>query len=423
MAEPRRVRLGRTTVTIYGGHGGIGGNCVVVESPSRTVMLDQGLNFRRFRQFYGGLIQPVNAAELREIGALPPAEAYERVDEVYVSHLHLDHLGCLTPPRDVKVSVPSPEAFDILSRAWPYSWKQHLLPPSIRAYGLPRLRSGRGVRIARVPHSAYPAYAFRVDADDAIILYTGDFRATPLHPISKKAVEAFKRLLRGDRPDLLIVEGTNVGRRMNYLHPLEFRPLLARLLDSYAGRVIFVSAHPLDLEAALASAETLTEHGYTPVFANLYACRLLEALLDEAKYELQAELYYAPVIAAAGAPLQHFSTVYSVEELRDRRLAIYVPPIGIREIRAVLRQLRLEGGGLLHLTLLGEPAEEEWAFEERRIASWLRELGLTSYRIHVSGHYHPEEARHIAEAVKPKRVLALHTEASKAVEKLFEVTA
>jgi len=109
---------GKTQIRIYGGFNTIGGNCIVIKSPSMRIMFDQGVDFTQLRRFYGFSIQPDSVEELREMKVLPPREAYENVDEIYISHLHLDHLGSLNIPKDLSVYLPSKEIAEILSRSW-----------------------------------------------------------------------------------------------------------------------------------------------------------------------------------------------------------------------------------------------------------------------------------------------------------------
>uniref|UniRef100_A0A7C2BLL1 MBL fold metallo-hydrolase n=1 Tax=Thermosphaera aggregans TaxID=54254 RepID=A0A7C2BLL1_9CREN len=157
----KEVAFERTRVVIYGGFNTVGGNCVVVRSPSVSVMLDQGVNFQQLRRFYGITVQPDSVEELREMGVLPPREAYEGVDEVVITHLHLDHVGSLNVPGDTPVYVPSVEVAEALSHSWWFGWKQQLLPPTLSFRGLRGVEDSRRVRAVRVSRSAFPRTPLR----------------------------------------------------------------------------------------------------------------------------------------------------------------------------------------------------------------------------------------------------------------------
>jgi len=408
--------FGRTEIRIYGGYGSVGGNCVVIRSPSVSVMLDQGVNFAQLRRFYGLSIQPDSVEELRRMGVLPPREAYEGVEEVYVTHLHLDHLGSLNIPWDVPTYLPSREAAEALSRSWWFGWRQHLLPKTQSFYGFRDVGESGRVRSARVSHSAYPSYALRVDTDDLSVLYTGDLRVERLHPVGGSTLEGLEALSEGG-VDVLVVEGTNFGRRMSYVPTEQFGRAVAAILDKYGGSVLFLSVHPADLEAALSLLELLWERGFTPAFENLYHAKLLDAMISASGYAPSGELFFTPRTSRV-EHLDNFEVAF-LWELKDRRLAVFVPPYGAKDAGDIARALGREPEGLVHVAVLGEPVGEEWIIEERKLENWLKLLGITSLRIHVSGHYYPYELREILRVVRPKRLIPIHTRAPDAMLALF----
>lgn len=408
--------FGRTEVRVYGGYNSVGGNCIVVKSPSLNVMLDQGVNFTQLRRFYGFFIQPDSVEELRAMGVLPPKEAYNYVDETYITHLHLDHLGSLNIPGDILTYLPSKEVAEILSKSWWFGWKQHLLSKTQSFYEFKEIVESRNVRYATVSHSAYPSYALRVDADDATILYTGDFRLRSLHKVSGNTLDTLGQLAE-EGVDVLIVEGTNFGRRMNYLPPEHFEKAVTEILDKYSGNPLFLSVHPLDLEATLSLLRLLSKHDYTIVFENPYYAKLLDTMINMTQHILHSEVFFAP----RTSKILHFDNIELafLEELKDRKLAIFIPSQGVKDIEAILRILGKDSGDLIHITVVGEPLSEEWVFEEEKLESWLRLLGITSYRIHVSGHYHPYEFKEIVETIKPKELIPIHTKTPHTMVRLF----
>ena len=99
---------------------------------------------------------------------------------------------------------------------------------------------------------------------------------------------------------------------------------------------------------------------------------------------------------------------------------MFLSPYGVKDLKYLLNVLNLPKEGYLHITVIGEPLSEESIIEERKLESWLRLLGTTSLRIHVSGHYLPHEFKKIINTLKPKELIPIHTRASRAMMKLFE---
>ena len=100
------------------------------------------------------------------------------------------------------------------------------------------------------------------------------------------------------------------------------------------------------------------------------------------------ELYFTPLRTSRLQLLDNFEIAH-LSEIKNRNVAFFVPPIGIKDMKVILKLLGKEFSGLLHVTILGEPLSEEWVIEEKKISNWLKLLGMTSLRLHLSGHYYP----------------------------------
>ena len=411
-------RYENTEIKIYGGYNNIGGNCIVIKSPSRTIMLDQGVNFSQLRKFYGFYILPDSVEELREMSVLPRREAYKDVEEIYVSHFHLDHLGSLNTPIDVPIYLPSREIIEILPRSWFFGWKQQLLPETLSLYDFRNIEEGR-IRYARVSHSAFPSYAFRIDTDDVSILYTGDFRISSPIKLFNDPLEEFENLSE-DGVDVLIIEGTNFGRRMSYMTSEGFNHLLNDLLIHYDRKIFFISTHPLDLESLLATFEIIQRNNFNIVFTSNYYAQLVDKMMNYIKFVSEKRIILCTATTTKFRHLDDFEIEFSLTSLKDRKLAIFVPATDIKEIAKISKLMNEDSRGLIHIAIIGELVNEEWIIERRKIENWLNLLGITNYKIHLSGHYHPFEFKKILAVIRPKNIIPIHTVASRTMKELFE---
>ena len=412
----KEFTFGKTKVKIYGGLNTIGGNCIVVESPSLNVMFDQGINFTQLKRFYGFSIEPDSVEELREMRVLPPREAYENVEEIYISHLHLDHLGSLNVPNEIPTFLPSRDIVEVLSRSWWFGWRQQLFPKTMSFLGFREILESKKVGHVTVSHSAYPSYIFLLETDDASILYASDLRINSPYANTNSSLEKLEELSQ-DGVDILIIEGTNFGRRMNYVEPKQFTKAIESLANNYDRNLLFISAHPLDYEALLASFEILWKHDYKTIFVNLYHAQLLDKIINMTKYEPETEIIFTPTTSKLRT-LENFEITY-IEDLKDEKKAIFIPTYAVKDVKRVAESFGEDTYGLLHVTILGEPLSEEMIIEEKKLFNWLALLGVTSYRIHLSGHYHPYEFKKILQAVKPKKLIPIHTKAPKTMIELF----
>jgi mRNA degradation ribonuclease J1/J2 len=66
-----------------------------------------------------------------------------------------------------------------------------------------------------------------------------------------------------------------------------------------------------------------------------------------------------------------------------------------------------------------EPLEAGAEALEEVIANWAAKIGATIYRIRMSGHYYQHELWKILEAVKPKKLIPIHTKAPQAMLSIF----
>jgi ribonuclease J len=99
---------GKLKVEVLAGSGSIGGNFVRIEDGDRVLIFDQGIRFDIMGRYYAGIVSPRGVAELRNLGVLPKPEWYENSDSIYVSHMHLDHLGALSNiPTKTQVHLPN----------------------------------------------------------------------------------------------------------------------------------------------------------------------------------------------------------------------------------------------------------------------------------------------------------------------------
>ncbi|MEM2614639.1 MAG: hypothetical protein QXO15_10545 [Nitrososphaerota archaeon] len=399
-------------VKVLSGARSIGGNFIRIEDRDRALIFDQGLRFDIMERFYRGFIAPKGLRELREIGAAPRAEWYEGANAIYISHMHLDHLGLLSNiPSRTDVYLPSISIYEVLEEKWRDSPTWISLIP--RKYYVeieelsPLETDENNVMPLPVSHSAYPAYALLYFGSDENVLYTGDFRVEgflkgeefiKVHGgISMLEYLSENRDIRVDR---LIIEGTNLGSTRAPISPAEEKAMLRRIFGAHT--LIVATIHPLDLEYALFLSELASQAGRNMYLASEGAAKLMETAAD-----LQAE---PKVVADYVKTPSHFESV-SLTDLKEDSILI----ASYHEIIDLLRDLR-DAGALSEgsATVLSEPEPRvEEAQEYEAIMNWFNNLGTQAYLMRASGHYYPHDLKTIMSTIKPKNVSIIHTRASR----------
>jgi ribonuclease J len=390
-------------VEVLSGNRSIGGNFVKVEDGDRVLIFDQGIRFDVMKRFYAGFIAPRGLRELREIGAVPRVEWYNGAGAIYISHMHLDHLGLLSNiPARVEVYVPNLGVYELLEEKWSSSPSWLSMVPRkhyLKLCGLKPMEVDRnGVAALPVSHSAFPAYAFLYFGSDKTVLYTGDFRVEGF--LDR---EEFEKVRGGPgmldyirenniKVDVLVIEGTNLGSAKPPISPAEEHAMIVRILEGHS--LVVSTAHPLDFEHAYFMMKT-----DRPVYiASDSIAKFMEAapqLPSEPK--LLAEYVKAPLKFEAS----------SMEELGDDSLVV----ASYYEVVDLLRDLA--SNNLLPknaAVLISEPEpriEEAQAYEA--MMNWFMNLGVQAYSMRVSGHYYPYQLKKIIDVIRPKEVLLVHT--------------
>jgi ribonuclease J len=390
-------------VEVLSGNRSIGGNFVKVEDGDRVLIFDQGIRFDVMKRFYAGFIAPGGLRELREIGAVPRVEWYNGAGAIYISHMHLDHLGLLSNiPARVEVYVPNLGVYELLEEKWSSSPSWLSMVPRkhyLKLCGLKPMEVDRnGVAALPVSHSAFPAYAFLYFGSDKTVLYTGDFRVEGF--LDR---EEFEKVRGGPgmldyirenniKVDVLVIEGTNLGSAKPPISPAEEHAMIVKILEGHS--LVVSTAHPLDFEHAYFMMKT-----DRPVYiASDSIAKFMEAapqLPSEPK--LLAEYVKAPLKFEAS----------SMEELGDDSLVV----ASYYEVVDLLRDLA--SNNLLPknaAVLISEPEpriEEAQAYEA--MMNWFMNLGVQAYSMRVSGHYYPYQLKKIIDVIRPKEVLLVHT--------------
>ncbi len=459
-------------VRIYGGLGEIGGNKVMVSSPSKqAIILDFGKSFSREEAFFQHpFMSPAFPEDYFKTGLLPPSEGpwwkmegYETLG-VFLSHAHLDHWGYLhLLHSDIRVFLGE-AAWQIVDV---YRFTRRDLG------GIDRLEIGTfktgdilsmgdfSVTPIHVDHSVPGAYGFLIECCGRKLAYTGDLR---MHGPKAHMTKDFVDACASEGIDLMIMEATKVAPEndpeSSLVKVLENRvwyrwrreppkriSFEVSTEDEVGERMIEV----LERSDALVLVE-VSSADVDRIRTVFEVARKLnrELVMDERTALISERLSESGV---EGLPLPGD---YKLWRKRRRGRNGEEVKIGLREPKAVkefLERIEDRGGpesiiwgsrradmlkeGELHLVITSnatrflyeipmgvkpkidfimsrsEPFSEESALSLDRLMNWLLMYDVARYyRIHVSGHLFPDQIRDVLDSVNPAKVVPIHTEHS-----------
>ncbi|HEY3364636.1 MAG TPA: MBL fold metallo-hydrolase [Symbiobacteriaceae bacterium] len=216
------------SIHFHGGIGTIGGTKIIVQDGDFRVIFDFGLSYAPGGEFWGGRIQPrTGAARLKDfltLGYVPRLDGLYRPDacaavglepgrgertQVFISHLHLDHMAVLDLLAD---DVPVWMHADSLRlyRAVAETGASPAVPAGARdfAWGQEIQVGPITVLPLAVDHDIPGAAGLLIKTSAGTVAYTGDLR---LHGSAPERTVAFMAAARAAEPRMLLVEGTRLG--------------------------------------------------------------------------------------------------------------------------------------------------------------------------------------------------------------------
>ena len=387
---------------IHRGTQEIGGTCIELEALGMRLALDVGL--------------PLDAGEDDAERLLPAVPGFREPDDsllgVVISHPHQDHYGLA---RHIRPGVPifiGEAANGILKAAAPYVPDGHWFSDA-RFYRdrEPFAVGPFTITPYLVDHSAFDAYALLIEADGRRLYYSGDFRA---HGRKAGLVE---RILR-DPPngiDVLMMEGTTIGRTRNEVGPETEADLEERFVEAFdaTGGLHFVWTSSQNIDRVVTVFKAAQRAGRR-LLIDLYTAVVLEATgkrtIPQSHWE-NVGLYvpFRQRLHVKEHKLfddlrRHSANRVYPEDLsgHQQRSVMLFRPHFMRDhgVSAALDEARLT------YSMWPGYLEQEGS---RRVLDWLGTNAIPFETIHTSGHASVRDLQRLASSLAPRRLVPIHS--------------
>lgn len=405
-------------LTIHRGAHQIGGSCVELNADGARLILDLGLPL--VKRDGSPLTWSRTRPALRDLladGTLPRIRGFYAGDRpsvtaLVVSHAHLDHCG-LADYVHPDIPVWASEGTRALLEASRLFLPQ--APAARRFLALPKWEPTPlgpfTVTGYLVDHSAPDALALLVEGAGSRVFYSGDLRAH-----GRKAVLFERMLTRPPRDiDCLLLEGTMVGRgKQAYASERDVENALAEVFEAKQNLgLVFCSSQNIDrlvslYRAARRSSSILVLDLYTAYL--LRAMRCISDRLPQFDWEGVRVKYWkshADCLATGGRKdflYEARASKIEVGEIVDLRRRVVMLAKSNRLLPIIPRYLPDLGG--LELIWSMWPG---YLTGEDAVSRFCAKHGLGLRHVHTSGHATVEDLQRLARAIKPQRLVPIHT--------------
>ena len=400
-------------VCIHRGSKQIGGNCVEVISCGKRILIDFGL--------------PLDA-EINDKKYLPDIPGLESNDDtllaILISHPHFDHFGLLTHISDMIPVIMGADARKMLEYASPFfagNWPAY-------TNGLD-LKSGKYIELGPfkiqpflIDHSAYDAYSLLIEADGKRLFYSGDFR---MHGRKSKLTE---NLISNPPPniDVLLLEGSTIGRMKNdESYPSE-SDIEKQLIDTFTkiSGLALVHTSSQNIDRIVSIFRACKKTGRTLVI-DLYTAVILEATGN--KNIPQSDWPDITLFIPQSQRMQikknkwfdilkrHAKNRIFIDELQElaSKSVLLFRPLHISDLE---KGDCINGAGYVYSQWEGYWEQDSYS----SLREWLMKHNIPKISIHTSGHACTSDLKKFTTALKPGKVVPIHTSMPERYPELFE---
>lgn len=282
-----------------------------------------------------------------------------------------------------------------------------------------------------VDHSIFGATSYAFNIDGKCLVYTGDFR---LHGMRDELSKLFVQELKKLKPEILIVEGTNIGEEKKASEDEVFQSCLKAVKQASSSLVI-ADFGPRNIERLMIFLKIASGTKRRLVITAkdafmLYAMRLADKsipdVLADPNLFIFDEIRASPNLWERDFIRANYETKYVAASEIKKNQADYILAFSFWDLKHLL-DVMPKGGIYIYST--SEAFSEEMMIDVWRLGNWLDRFGIqpVGFRFvkkgespeeceiqfepgyHASGHVSGPELINLIHEIKPKTIVPVHT--------------
>jgi len=415
---------------IHRGTKEIGGSCVEVWTESTRILLDLGMPLvgKDGKDFDFGKYKTLNANELIKQGVLPDInglydDTNKLIDGVIISHPHQDHYG-LSNFINKRVEFYLGEATHKIIEI-----SNLFMPQKVNIVNATYFEKEKTFPIGDISitpywadHSAFDAYSFLVEANGKSIFYSGDFRNH-----GRKA-NAFKWFTHNvpQNVDYLLLEGTTVGREsIPFKTETEIENELTEVFKQQ-GKINLIYTSGQNIDRIVSIYRACIKTGKILV-VDIYVATILKELSRFAKIPYPSKAFKNLKVVFPYFTSRRLKNegnekiLYQFKNFKITKEEIGEQADKIAMIVRTSMQKDLErindidGGNLIYSMWEGYLQKSS----TKAFIDYLTNRQFAICKIHTSGHADTDTLKQMVEAIKPKKIVPIHTFSGSKYQKVF----
>ena len=394
-------------ITIHRGTDQIGGSVTEYEHEGWKLFVD-----------YGEQLPGASKSILLDIEGLTKGDISKSA--LLITHYHGDHIGCISQlPQELPMYMGE------LGREIQLIYSEHMSSvDNKQAIVIERLNAAKVFRPGHsfsvgpftimpvtVDHSAFDAYAFKIEAGGVSVFHTGDFRTHGFR--SAKLGKMLQQYV--GTVDYVVCEGTNVSRHdATSRTEAEIQKDFEKALSEKIGHIVYLSSTNIDRLFSLYHAALEARMLF---LVDAYQKHIMDVVVDSNSLWSKSKLYqydvnYPPTVPFGNGDDYTFNDKF-VKTIKDRGYVLIARAYNKKFDKLIEK---LPGEKKKYLSMWKGYVDEKSGAYNKELA---KALGSEYEYLHTSGHCDMKSLREIFRQLQPKAIIPIHTDKPDKFAELF----